>query len=370
MANDIAPWDYLGGINNPNWLAERGGVSYSVTPGPPAFDPQTFYNPAYSPYLAPAPNNPTQWTYDAPGSAPPFMFNPVIPDQFAGVAGLDTPQGLIDFYGRYGASGPPPAVLADIDQTRRNVEDEERGRQTALGTLGGTRDDIFGRLTDFGDDPIRAAIGEMLQQRSTGELITPAQRAAAELELAQGSAIARNVAATGAAQRGVAGGGLQMGRDQAAQQQTAGQAISMEAQFDAINSTAQDRAITMLADFNTKGYAVESSYLGMLGQIDRDIASLESDVPLADIDFIAYESLEFGREVYAANEAYRNASLLAFEEANRYDFADIIDDVIEFTGAGGWQVAAGALDMVFGGDDDSNSRNPWDSEGFDVLGVL
>jgi hypothetical protein len=338
--NQLLPIDYWGAVNNPNYFAEHGIGGADVSPALGSninFDPSQYWQYPYVSF-----RDDGTGVYDPPGSGQgyndPVNFRPDVPAQFANIPGLSTPQGLAAFYSRYGPQGPPPAVMADITQQGANVAAAEQARQTALESRRGSREGVFQSLLDFQDDPTRQSIQDLLLQRSTGDLITPAERGAAELELAQASAIARNTAAASAANRGVAGGGVQQGRDISRATQTTAERLGINAKFDAINRGAQDRAIDLLSKFRLAGENVELGYQDLIQSIDRDIASLEADVPLSEIDFLGYESLQFGQEVYAANEAYRQASLEAFAASQDYDANDAISDALNFLAGGGWNV--------------------------------
>lgn len=339
----------LGAVGNPHFLADLNATGdFSVTgpAAPPAFDPADYTNPAFSPFITFEPGS-NLALYTPPGNAPdtrPIGFIPSVPERFAGMTGIgESAEQFFNYVRSFGSGGIPPAIEADILQTVANARDLETGRQRALERTQGAFGRVTGELQGFQDDPERQAISRLLMERATTDQFGAVERSAAQLALARGSAIAESNAGAIAANRGVAGGGLSSARQAALETGTVAAGQQLSAQFDALNRTAQDRAAELLGRFETSGNQLELAYSYELTAIDELIAGLETDVPLTEIDFLAFEMLEFGREVYMANEAYRQASLEAFEESQAYDWGAFVSDALDFVSAGGIKALEGVL---------------------------
>jgi len=318
-------------------------------PAARAFDPADWYTYGSGQFKFGGPGEASYYYPEpvAPGTGPAgqayplqLAFDPVIPVWGQSIGG---PQQFYDWWQSFGPEGPSPAIIADLQQQARTKQEREAGRAEGISTLQGRREDVAASLAGWQDDPERAAIAAALRERAGGDLFTEREQAAADLELARGGALAANLAATQAAARGVAGGGLANQRQTMLDAITSGKSLELGAMFDRANREARARAEADLESFISRDAQVTFEYQKLLSGLDTQIAQMQQDVDIPVTDYLGYEALYRAVDIYEQEAEERRENRELYQQETAYGLEDFFGQLFDFLNAGGGEMFAALL---------------------------
>jgi hypothetical protein len=212
----------------------------------------------------------------------------------------------------------------------------ERNRAGGVGELRRRMNAFENAYELWQADPFRAAALESLETQASPEysFVSPQQRAAMDLQIAQSHARNQAVAEASAAARGVSGGGPAGGNEAAmrAYADTAG--LLLGGQVDAANAESRARAADALGRLNALYGNVDLAYQGGLNQLSGGIADLKSGDVYEPTDYTAFAELAHAMQSYDESLRLQEEGLDAFREQQEPGLRDFLSFLLDLGGTG------------------------------------
>lgn len=248
-----------------------------------------------------------------------------IPPEYFATGGFDSPQSFADWF-----QNASPEQQSTVRSQGRAVLDSRSARQSAIEGLRGVFGQVETGLTGFREDPEREAIAAALRERTGGDyrVFSQLEESALRNQLSQAYAQGQAARAGRAAGRGVSQSGVTL-QNLAAQEGIArAGGLRIGAEVEGVNRLARERALGELSRFEDRGLAIEQQMINALGQLESQIAGIESGAEFQPFDFTGFEAFDFGRDIYLteAERADRELDILADQnKPGAIDFVELLE---------------------------------------------
>lgn len=251
------------------------------------------------------------------------------------------------FYGIMQSLGPELGLffIANAQSSQQARDDTAQAVSGAVTGLRGVQTQYGAALDAFRNDPEAARILAELNRRSSPEYraVTEIEESAMMNELAQNIALATDAALANAGFRGVSQGPGTAQRVSAVGALGESGALGLRRGVAESNRRAQSEALGQLEDFRRSRHAGELSLLGALGDVERQIAAIESGQEFVPTDYFPLAELQFGQEAFQTARDFADRALTAEEAAAGRAEAAATPDIWDWLGAFGALGGTGAF---------------------------
>lgn len=271
-----------------------------------------------------------------------------LPDQFAG----QFPDAQ-SFYNLYQSAGPLGLFLTANAASAESAADKAaEDVNLALTGLGGVKTQFGDALNTFRNDPRAAQVeGELMRRtspdyRAVGEL----EESAVINELAQSVARATDAALNNAGFRGVSAGPGTAQRVSSIGALGEASGLQLRRGIEESNRRARSEALGQLDQFRQGRQAGELALLGALGDIERQIAAVQTGQQYVPTDFFPLAELQFGQEQFRTGQEFADRALAAEEAAAARaeselepTFFDRLGELSSLLGTGAFEGGVGSI---------------------------